>query len=53
MQNPRSRVEDRTVTVFNQLSRVVHLSHPEICPNDPSHPTYTTARDTILSNTMT
>ena len=24
--------------MFNQLSRVVHLSHPEICPNDPSHP---------------
>ncbi len=29
--------------MFNQLSRVVHLSHPshpEICPNDPSHPTH-------------
>jgi len=24
--------------VFNQLSRVVHLSRPGICPNDPRHP---------------
>src|SRR6185503_279261 len=37
IEKARSRVEERTVTVFNQLSRVVHLSRLEICPNGPSH----------------
>ncbi|GEM_PF-5675923 len=32
-----SRVEDEEIIVCNRLSRVVHLSRPEICPNDPSH----------------
>ena len=40
MQRTGSRVEERSVIVFNQPSRVVHLSHPEICPNDPSHPSH-------------
>jgi len=34
---PDSRVEEPKIVVSNQLSRVVHLSSPKICLNDPSH----------------
>ena len=37
MQKTRSRVEENTVFVFNQLSRSFHLSARKICPNYSSH----------------